>query len=141
GLLSPFLARKSEFAKVFDHTLLKPDATTAAIEKLVGEALAQNFAAVCVNPCYVPLVARRLLGSSVKTCAVVGFPLGANKTSIKVDEARSCVADGANEIDMVINVGRYLSGDRDMVIEDIQAVHRACGKAGLKVILETCFLE
>src|SRR5690606_2351036 len=106
----------------------------ADVEQLVREALEHKFAAVCVNPCHVPLVRRRLEGSDVKTCAVVGFPLGANQTIVKADEARQCVAAGADEIDMVINVGLYLSGEKNAVIDDIQSVHRASGNATLKVI-------
>ncbi len=124
-----------------DHTLLKPEATADAIVKVCQEALQHQFFSVCVNPYYVPLVAQKLAGSDVKVCCVVGFPLGANTSTAKAAEAAQAVADGANEIDMVINVGALKSGKKDFVEADIRAVVKAIkGKALLKVIIETCLL-
>ncbi len=124
-----------------DHTLLKPEATAEAIVKVCREALEHHFFSVCVNPYYVPLVAEQLAGSDVKVCCVVGFPLGANTAQSKAAEAAQAVADGATEIDMVINVGALKSGQKDVVAADISAVVAALkGKALLKVIIETCLL-
>ena len=128
-------------AATIDHTLLKPDATRTAIETLCDEALAHGFAAVCVNSLWVPVVARRLGGSAVATCAVVGFPLGASLPASVADEARRAVDAGAREIDMVMSVGEALGGDWDAVRVGIETVQAACGSARLKVILETCLLD
>lgn len=129
-------------AKYIDHTLLKADATPAQIEKVCDEALQAHFASVCVNSCYVPLVAKKLKGSDVKTCCVVGFPLGAMSTQAKAYEAKVATSSGAEEVDMVINVGLLKSGDREGVQKDIEAVAQAAhdGNALLKVIIETCLL-
>jgi len=128
-------------AAFVDHTLLKPDATSEQIKKLCMEAREYRFASVCVNTCYVPLAAQILAGSGVKTCCVVGFPLGAMTTRAKVEEAKEAILDGATEIDMVINVGAAKSGDWDYVKKDIAALVEAVrGKALLKVIIETCLL-
>ncbi len=125
-----------------DHTLLKPEATAEAIIKVCREALEHQFFSVCVNPHYVALVADQLQSSDVKVCCVVGFPLGANRTELKAAEAAQAVADGADEIDMVINVGALKSGDGDFVEADIRAVATAIkGRALLKVIIETCLLS
>ncbi len=130
-------------AGMIDHTILKPDAMRDDIVKLAREALQYGFAAVCVNACWVPLVAEILRGSAVKTCAVVGFPLGAMVTELKVAEARRAIADGAAEIDMVINVGSLKGGEPDFVESDIRAVVQAAREQGaiVKVILETCLLS
>lgn len=128
-------------ARIIDHTLLKPDATAAQIEQLCREALQYGFAAVCVNPTWVPLAARLLQGSDVKVCTVVGFPLGATSTAAKVAEARAAIAAGAREIDMVINIGALKSGLYDQVRDDIRAVVEAAHPtATVKVILETALL-
>ncbi len=129
-------------AGMIDHTILKPDAVRDDIVKLAREALQYGFAAVCVNACWVPLVAEILRGSTVKTCAVIGFPLGAMVTELKVAEARRAIADGAAEIDMVINVGALKGGELDFVESDIRAVVQAAREQGaiVKVILETCLL-
>ncbi len=135
------LKNRQAFARLFDHTLLKPDATPALVRTLCAEAKTHAFAGVCVNPCYVGLAAKELAGTSQKTMAVVGFPLGSNRTDIKMDETLRAIGDGATEIDMVINVGVYLGGDKTAVRHDIGAVHKVCGtQAGLKVIFETAFL-
>lgn len=128
-------------AAFIDHTLLKPDATAEQIKKLCMEAAEYKFASVCVNTCYVPLAAQMLAGSGVKTCCVVGFPLGAMTSSAKVEEANEAIENGATEIDMVINVGAVKSGNWDYVNKDIAALVQAVrGKALLKVIIETCLL-
>ncbi len=130
-------------AATIDHTILRPDATRADIVKLCGEARKYSFASVCVNPYWVPLVAQELKGSSVKVCTVVGFPLGANTTAVKVAETESAIRVGAEEIDMVINVGALKSGDYDIVKLDIQSVVEAShrGAAIVKVIIETALLD
>lgn len=127
-------------AKMFDHTLLKADATKAQVEKICDEALRYDFASVCVNSYYTKFAAERLKGSDVKTCTVVGFPLGQMSTKAKAAETEIAVADGAQEIDMVLNVGALKEGSYDTVSEDIRAVKAACGGALLKVIIETCLL-
>jgi len=123
-----------------DHTLLKPTATTEEIITLCEEAKHYSFFSVCVNSGYVPLAKKTLLGSDVKLAAVIGFPLGAMATEAKVDEVRYCVGEGADEIDMVINLGWLRSGLYDKIVAEISAIKRILGKAVLKVILETCYL-
>lgn len=127
--------------KMIDHTLLKQDATSEEIKKLCKEALEYNFASVCVNPTNVELAAKILNRSLVKVCTVIGFPLGANTTKIKVLEAKDAVENGATEVDMVINIGRLKDKDYDYVKKDIEAVvNEVKGKALIKVIIETCLL-
>ena len=130
-------------AALIDHTLLKPDATRADILTLCAEAEAHRFASVCVNPCWVRVAADALAASGVPVCAVIGFPLGATTTAVKVYEAGEALRDGAREIDMVINVGALRGGAFDVVREDIAAVAGVCHRAGalLKVILETGLLD
>jgi len=128
-------------AKTIDHTILKPNVTDAEVIKVCDEAKEYGFFSVCVNPYFVPLVAEQLKGSDVKVTSVIGFPLGANTSIIKAAEAKQAVEDGANEIDMVINVSALKDGKYDFVQSDIKAVVDAiAGKAILKVILETCLL-
>ena len=129
-------------AHLIDHTFLKADATEERIDTLCDEAVRYGFCSVCVNSSWVRYVAQLLRGSSVKVCAVVGFPLGAAPPEIKALEARRAIREGAKEIDMVINVGLVKSGDWDAVTKDIRAVAESCkdGGALLKVILETCLL-
>lgn len=127
-------------AGMIDHTLLKPEATSEQIERLCQEALEFGFASVCVNPVYVPQVSSRLKGSSVKTCTVIGFPLGASSSPIKAAEARHAVLQGAEELDMVISIGAVKSGRWNDVMEDILAVCSVAGSSIVKVILETCLL-
>lgn len=131
-----------DIAKYIDHTLLKPDATLDQVTKLCEEAREFGFASVCVNPFYVKHCAELLKGSQVKVCTVVGFPLGANTAKTKAREAKRAIRDGAEEIDMVINVGALKSGCDDVVYDDIRAVVKACkkGDALCKCILETCLL-
>jgi deoxyribose-phosphate aldolase len=130
-----------EFNKIFDHTLLKQDATESQIKQLCLEAKQYDFASVCVNPDFVSLAHKELEGSSVKVCTVIGFPLGANKTAIKVAEAIEAINDGAEEIDMVQNVSWVKEGRYDLVEKEIAEVKKACGDLTLKVILETCLLS
>lgn len=131
-----------DLARYIDHTLLKPDATTQAIDQLCDEAREFGFAAVCVNPVWVRRCSSRLRGTAVKVASVVGFPLGANAPEVKVLETRRALRDGAREIDMVLNIGALKAGDRDLVRRDIVGVVDACREVGAecKVILETALL-
>lgn len=133
---------ESEFARLIDHTLLKPDATQNEIAKLCAEALQYHFASVCVNPWNVAQSAEILRGSDVKVCTVVGFPLGATRPEVKVFEAQKSIERGAQEIDMVINIGALKSGRLGAVEADIHGVVVAShhGNAICKVIIETCLL-
>ena len=128
--------------RYIDHTMLKANATRADIEKLCQEAKQHEFASVCVNTCFVPLAAELLRGSGVKVCCVVGFPLGAMSTPAKAFEAQWAVEHGAQEVDMVLNVGAMISGEEEIVLRDIEAVVQAAHpKAIVKVILENCLLN
>ena len=129
-----------KLTSIIDHTLLAADATSAQIARLCQEAREYSFASVCVNSCRVAQARTLLEGCPVKVCTVVGFPLGAMSTRAKAYEAGSAVEDGADEIDMVINVGYVKDGDWDGVLDDIMAVREACKGRVLKVILETCLL-
>ena len=127
--------------KYIDHTLLKPEAKEEQVIKLCTEAKKYNFASVCVNPYYASLVRSQLKGSDVKTCVVIGFPLGANTKEVKAFEAKNAIENGAQEVDMVINVGALKDKKYDVVEEDIKAVVEAAkGKALVKVIIECCLL-
>lgn len=129
-------------SKYIDHTLLKADATEEQIKVLCQEALQYNFASVCVNTCYVDIVAEMIKGSDVKTCCVVGFPLGAMNSKAKAFETKTAVDLGAEEIDMVINIGALKYGNLGFVKDDIASVVAAAGKRALvKVIIETCLLN
>lgn len=127
-------------AKRIDHTMLKADASSETIRRYCREAIENGFASVCVNTCHVPLVAQMLQDSDVKTCCVVGFPLGAMLTSAKAFEASEAVKAGAQEVDMVINVGAVKDQNWDLVCDDIKAVVQASKPAIVKVIIETCLL-
>lgn len=128
--------------RYIDHTMLKANATRADIEKLCQEAKQHEFASVCINTCFVPLAAKLLEGSEVKVCCVVGFPLGAMSTPAKAFEAQWAVEHGAQEVDMVLNVGAMISGEEEIVLRDIEAVVQAAHpKAIVKVILENCLLN
>ena len=129
-----------ELNKYIDHTLLKPEATKEQITKLCQEARQYDFASVCVNTCYVSLAKELLAGSDVKVCCVVGFPLGAMDTVSKAFEAKTAVANGAQEVDMVINIGALKDKDYDYVTKDIAAVVEASKPAIVKVIIEACLL-
>jgi deoxyribose-phosphate aldolase len=128
-------------AKYIDHTILKPEATVEDVKKLCKEAKEYNFASVCVNTCYAKLVSTELSGSDVKTCVVVGFPLGAMTKEAKAFETTQAIGNGATEIDMVINVGALKDKNYALLKGDIEAVVNAArGKAIVKVIIETCLL-
>ncbi len=127
-------------AKLFDHTILKADATKEAVKKVCDEAKEYGFMSVCVNGFYTSYVAKQLAGSGVKVCTVVGFPLGQMSPSAKAAEAEIALKDGADEIDMVINVGALKDGLYETVLEDIRGVKKICKEVCLKVIIETCLL-
>ena len=130
----------NNLASYIDHTLLKPIATKADILKLCEEAKQYHFASVCVNPCWVSLCAEVLKGTGVNVCTVIGFPLGANTSEIKAEEAALAIKQGANEVDMVINIGALKEGNTDYVYQDILAVRKASEGKVLKVIIETSYL-
>ena len=129
-----------EINKYIDHTVLKATTTPKDIEKLCNEAKEYKFYSVCVNGCYVSLCKKLLVNTDVKVAAVIGFPLGAMSTEAKVYEAKKCIEDGANEIDMVINVGMLKAKEYDYVREEIRQIKEAIGTNVLKVIIETCYL-
>jgi deoxyribose-phosphate aldolase len=130
-----------DLAGTIDHTILRPNATRAEVEKLVDEARRHRFASVCVNPCWVKLCRESLEGSGVLVCTVVGFPLGANTSETKAFETRRACYEGAQEIDMVINIGALKSGDAPSVERDIRAVVESAGaRVTVKVILENAYL-
>ena len=132
----------ADLAPYIDHTLLKPDATEAQIRKLCEEAIQYGFCTVCVNSSWVDYCARKLRGTGVKVCAVVGFPLGATDSKTKAYETRNAIENGAAEIDTVINVGALRNGDLKTVEEDLRAVLRACrSTTTTKAIIETCLLS
>ena len=133
--------KQKELAGMMDHTLLKATATPAQIEKLCKEAMEIGSASVCVNPCNIEQCARLLKGSDVKVCTVIGFPLGANTSEAKAFETRDAIAKGAQEVDMVINVGALLAGNTEAVYNDIKAVTEAAAGTTVKVIIETCYLN
>lgn len=130
-------------ARLIDHTLLRPEAVHADIVELCRQARENNFASVCVNPYWVPLAASQLAGTQVKVCTVVGFPLGANSTETKVAETEDALRAGAQEIDVVLNIGAMRDGEEETVEEEIGLVAAVCHRAGaiLKVILETALLS
>ncbi len=131
-----------DLARYIDHTLLRPDATAADIDRLCDEAIEHGFAAVCINPTWIRRAADRVRGSEVAVASVIGFPFGATTTEVKGMEARRAIRDGAREIDMVINIGALKSGMQDAVREDIARVSDACHESGAlnKVIIETALL-
>lgn len=131
----------ADLAALIDHTILKPEASRADVARHCEEALAFGFASVCVNPVHAAFVAERLRGSRVKTCAVLGFPLGANGARIKAEEAAWLVGEGADELDMVLDIGALREGDLGRVRADMTAVRAATAGCVLKVILETCLLD
>ncbi|WP_326514674.1 deoxyribose-phosphate aldolase [Clostridium intestinale] len=132
---------KNELSKFIDHTVLKAETSEKAVEKVCKEAVEYKFASVCINPCNVKLASKLLEGSEVKVCTVIGFPLGANTSKVKAFETEDAIANGAHEVDMVINIGKLKDKDYDYIREDIKAVVNAAkGKALTKVIIETCLL-
>lgn len=126
--------------KYIDHTLLKPEATKAQILDLIAQAKSYDFASVCVNPTWVALAAKELQGTDVKVCTVIGFPLGASTPATKAFETQDAIANGADEIDMVINIGALKTGNLDLLEKDIRAVVEAAKGTLVKVIIETCLL-
>ena len=130
---------KQEILAKVDHTLLKADAGWEDIRRICDEALENSTASICINPCWVER-AVEYLGGRVPVCTVIGFPLGATTTAAKVAEAKQALAEGCEEFDMVINIGRLKNGEYDAVREDIRAVKQAVGDKVLKVIIETCLL-
>ncbi|HEM2826797.1 TPA: deoxyribose-phosphate aldolase [Streptococcus suis] len=126
--------------KYIDHTILKPETTQEQVEKILAEAKEYDFASVCVNPTWVALAADNLKDSDVKVCTVIGFPLGANTPAVKAFETKDAISNGADEIDMVINIGALKTGNYDLVLEDIKAVVAASGDKLVKVIIEACLL-
>ena len=130
-----------EINRMIDHTLLKPESTREQIKNLCDEALEYNFKSVCINPFWVSYANDILKDSEVSVCTVIGFPLGANTTSIKAAEAKEAILNGADEVDMVINVGLLKSGEYDLVGEDIKAVVNESKDKLVKVIIETCLLS
>ncbi len=131
-----------QLSEYIDHTVLKPETGTAQIIRLCREAREYAFKSVCVNPCHTALVKKELAGSPVLTCVVIGFPLGANATAVKVFETSKAIEEGADEVDMVVNIGALKEGMLDVVESDIKAVVAAAkGKALLKVIIECCLLN
>jgi len=132
---------KSEYARYIDHTVLKADTVKSTVQRFCDEARRYGFASVCVNPTHVRFVAEQLAGSGVQTCCVIGFPLGATTSAVKAFETAEAVANGATEVDMVINIGALKDGDYDLVLNDIKAVVDAAHpRALVKVIIETCLL-
>lgn len=129
-----------ELNKYIDHTLLKPESTKKDIQKVVDEAKKYDFASVMVNPCWIPFVKPQLAGTDVKAACVIGFPLGANTTATKVFEVKDAIANGADEVDMVINIGALKDGDDAYVTDEIHQLKEAAGDHILKVIIETCLL-
>ncbi len=137
----PEIMTAQELAGYIDHTLLKPGATKKQFTQLCEEAVQYKFKSVCVNSSWVPFVAKKLRGSSIKVCSVIGFPLGEMATRSKAFEARNAIANGAHELDMVMNIGALKSGNLKLVEEDIRAIKRACRSTTLlKVIIETSLL-
>lgn len=130
-----------DLAPFIDHTNLDPAARKEDISKLCDEALEMGFASVCVNPCYVSLASEKLKGSCVKVCSVVGFPLGAGTSQVKAYEAERAYADGAEEIDMVMNISHAKNGSFCLLRDDIAAVVKAVPRCKVKVIIEACLLE
>lgn len=132
---------KEYVASIIDHTILRADTTPDEIIRICKEARENNFASVCINPCYVELAAKELKGCDVKTCTVIGFPLGASNSEVKAFEAKKAIDDGAKEVDMVINIGMLKAAEFEYVRNDIKAVvDAAANKAIVKVIIETCLL-
>ncbi|KEK26239.1 deoxyribose-phosphate aldolase [Bacillus gaemokensis] len=129
------------YAKLIDHTLLKPDTKKTAIVTLCEEAKKHDFASVCVNPTWIETAAELLKGTDVKVCTVIGFPLGANTPETKAFETKDAIAKGATEVDMVINIGALKDKNDELVERDVRAVVEAAkGKALVKIIIETCLL-
>jgi len=141
---------KQQFAKTIDNTLLRPDAVHDDVVRLCEESAKRHFASVCIFPCWVGLAARTLAGSDVKVCTVVGFPFGASTRLTKAFEIKNAIANGAKEIDAVVNIGRFKSGEYEVVAQDLRGMVDAAHNASLvddsrrvllKIIIETCYLS
>lgn len=131
-----------KLSKYIDHTLLKADASAEDIQKLCTEAIKYDFMSVCINPCYVSLAKKLLEGSDVKVCTVIGFPLGANTIATKTFEASEAIKNGADEIDMVLNISKLKANNFAYIVEEIKAIRNVCTTPiVLKVIIETCLLN
>ncbi len=131
----------NKVANMIDHTILKAFATTEDVKAICKEAVENNFFSVCINPTHIELVKKELEGSNVKVCTVIGFPLGANTPEVKAFETKDAIAKGADEVDMVINIGALKDKNYDLVLRDIKAVVDAADKKALvKLIIETCYL-
>lgn len=130
-----------EFRKYFDHTNLNQNSTKADIDKLIDEAIELDTKSVCVNPCYVIYAKKRLKDTDIKVCTVVGFPLGMSTTETKLFETKNAIENGADEIDMVINIGKLLDKDYDFVYNEVSEIKKCCGKKILKCIIETALLN
>ena len=131
----------TKYAQMIDHTYLKPEGTTREIDKLIKEAKAWNFGAICINSSWIKYAKEQLNKSNIKIVAVVGFPLGASITQAKVHETKLALDHGADEIDMVINIGRFKDGQYDYVLNEIKKIKETCGSKILKVIIETALLK
>lgn len=129
-----------KLSKYIDHTLLKADASLEAIGKLCDEAKEYDFKSVCVNTCNIPFCKEKLAGSDVLVCCVIGFPLGAMSKEAKIAETRDAISKGADEVDMVINIGRLKDKDYAYVTDEIRSIKEVCADRTLKVIIETCLL-
>lgn len=129
-----------ELNRYIDHTILKPEATKEEVTQLIEEAKRYHFKSVCINPTWVSYASESLRDSDVLVCTVIGFPLGANTSAVKAYETKDAVANGADEVDMVINIGELKAHHDDVVLNDIKAVVEASGHATVKVIIETCLL-
>lgn len=132
---------KMNYNKIIDHTVLKADTTLETVKKILDEAIEYGFASVCINPCHVKYAAQYLKDSDVKVCTVIGFPLGATTSATKAFETKEAIANGADEIDMVMNIGAMKDHHDDYVLQDIKAVVEAAAGKIVKVILETCLLS
>ncbi|MBN0919406.1 deoxyribose-phosphate aldolase [[Mycoplasma] gypis] len=128
------------YNRMVDHTLLKPEATQKDIDKLISEAIEYDFKSVCINPTWIKHAKEKLAGSNTIVCTVVGFPLGAMVTQAKVHETKLAISHGADEVDMVINIGRFKQGQYDYVLNEIKAIKEECKGKVLKVIIETALL-
>ncbi|MGX9358440.1 deoxyribose-phosphate aldolase [Mycoplasma sp. 128] len=129
-----------QYNRMVDHTLLKPEATQKEIDKLINEAIQYDFKSVCINPTWIKHAKEKLANSNTIVCTVVGFPLGAMVTQAKVHETKLALAHGADEIDMVINIGRFKQGQYDFVLNEIKEIKKECKDKILKVIIETALL-
>ncbi|MGX9395868.1 deoxyribose-phosphate aldolase [Mycoplasma sp. 1573] len=129
-----------QYNRMVDHTLLKPEATQKEIDKLISEAIQYDFKSVCINPTWIKHAKEKLTNSNTIVCTVVGFPLGAMVTQAKVHETKLALAHGADEIDMVINIGRFKQGQYDFVLNEIKEIKKECKDKILKVIIETALL-